>query len=131
MTPETQKALEAFVIQIMDTAKSGAAWTAEQTPLLVQEWLQWQLAEATISLIIFYIFAALLAVFAVISQRKHQAGIDSPKYYDGSWAVGIILGWSGAGAVFFITSVTLIPAIVKVWIAPRVIVFEKFMEILK
>lgn len=124
MTPETKQALEAFVLQIIDAAKTGATWTAEQTPLLVQEWLRWQLAEASIILV----FGLLAIAFAVYWIRNVNWWLeaDDPAPLIGGGVVAIL------GGIFALVTVPVATiTIAKVLVAPRVVVFEKFIELVK
>jgi hypothetical protein len=118
MTDETKKALEAFVLQMIDAAKSGASWTAEQAPILVQEWLRWQLVEAIIIIVTLTIGSVL---FGAIAKHYWHDIDDNPVPFFALLA-GIIL-WV---PLFFN-----ILALAKVLVAPRVVVFEKFMELVK
>lgn len=124
MTDETKRALEAFVLQIIDAAKSGAQWTAEQTPLLVQEWLRWQLAENVIHL--FFAFIGVIFTVWWLKRAKKFLEEDNP--------IGFIGG--GVAALFgAMCGVAIIPvaieSIIKILVAPRVVVFEKFIELIK
>lgn len=135
MTSETQKALEAFVLQVIDAAKSGASWTAEQTPLLVQEWLRWQLwSTGLISGLGVALLIASLA-FVVAEYRRDGKEYTSKRGYTNVYDFGdevvrlvpaFFLGFIGLA----ITGTNL-PSFIKVLVAPRVVVFEKFMEIIK
>jgi heme/copper-type cytochrome/quinol oxidase subunit 2 len=130
MSESTKQALEAFVLQVIEAAKNGATWTAEQTPLLVQEWLRWQLWENALYFAFFIILGISLVFLARYSAKRHQEGQEGQRYYDGSWMVGIILGTIFA-CLTVILAASFVPSIIKILVAPRVVVFEKFIELVK
>lgn len=124
MSDPTKQALEQFVLQIIEAAKSGAEWTSIQTPLLVQEWLRWQLAEASIHLLL-GVVALVVALWA--TRRAYRADWDLGPSVDN-------LGMAFLGGMGFFLSPKIIVnglIIAKVLVAPRVVVFEKFMDLLK
>lgn len=144
MSPETQKALEAFVMQIIEAAKSGAAWTSEQTPLLVQEWLQWQLTSALMTLIIWGSFLLIFWLFAfqfipnwcyAVEFNGRVDRSDQVERAKSSKVTARVIGCVVAGVVSIPTLIGgIIPSLMltlKVLVAPRVVVFEKFLEVLK
>lgn len=131
MTDTTKQALEAFVLQMIEAAKTGASWTAEQTPLLVQEWLKWQLGEAALLLVICYLGIAFALGWARYFHIRHLADIKENGYARHDWQDGRNLTLVGSATVFLITTGTFGWTILKVLVAPRVVVFEKFIEVIK
>lgn len=119
MDEATKKALNEFVQTIIAAAQSGAQWTVEQTPILVQEWLTWQLV---MWLLWMLIWATPLVLSIVTWKRtlKYSEDADFP-----------IIVLNGLGLVFFFPMLVCFGEALKVLIAPRVVVLEKFMELLK
>jgi hypothetical protein len=119
MNEQTKQALSDFVQKMIAAAEQGAAFTAEQTPLLVQEWLRWQLVEAS--------FWAVICI---------GAAVLSIAYWKKMWRLSEDEGFPYI-AVNAIGSFSTVPGLVytiyalKVWVAPRVVVFEEFLKILK
>lgn len=121
MTPETQKALEVFVLQIIDAAKVGATWSADQAPILVQQWLAYQWYTSLLAIATFGVIGILLVIFMV---RGWICDDDM-----GAGLLGIL---SGVGLIPALIIVALnVDNLIKLTVAPNVVVFEKFLEILK
>lgn len=124
MDETTQKALNEFVQQVISAAQTGAQWTAEQAPLVVQEWLQWQLTEA----LLLGCLGVVVLVFAAAA--AYRAARWSGDYETEGLAVitGVVAAISiAAGAT--LSSHFLVA--LKVYVAPRVVVLEKFAELVK
>ena len=132
MSDELKTALTAFVQQIIAAAKDGASWTAEQSPMVVQEWLRWQIVSG-------FTIAAVTTVMTAICLRvawKIHRWVQDEKsdpYNDDN-----MLAYIPAAALVIICVVTWFeataPALMsatKALIAPRVVVLERFMELLK
>lgn len=125
MSDETRKALEQFALQIVDAAKAGGQWTTEQAPLLVQEWLRWQLAEAVIFMVMFTSIATALGLFSKYCWKQYEEG-----YHYNDWNISGTFLAIGCGVFALLTFVPLLQ-VVKVLVAPRVVVLEKFMELVR
>lgn len=124
MTDQTKQALEQFILQIIDAAKNGATWTAEQTPLLVQEWLRWQAVEAGVWSIVAAIVFGALAYGSYFCWRKKN---ENPRE---DWEIGgTLFGVFACGALVPLVVCSL--TVLKVLIAPRVVVFEQFMRLMQ
>lgn len=131
MSDELKTALTAFVQQIIAAAKDGASWTAEQAPMVVQEWLRWQVVSG-------FALAAVTTVMTGICLRVawkiHRWVHDCERQpYD-----DLGLAYIPAGVLVFLGVTawftTALPALMdatKALIAPRVVVLERFMELLK
>lgn len=139
MNEATKQALEQFVTKMLAAAEQGAGWSAEQAPLLVQEWLRWQLVDA----LIVVVASALVIGAAVVSGKKALAGLrgeatreDRLRHgYDDSdplpyvlWLVFGAIAPCALGLLMFLASAS---TAVKVTIAPRVVVLEKFAELVR
>lgn len=135
MDETTQKALNEFVQQIISAAQTGAQWTVEQAPLVVQEWLRWQMAEAILSSV-----GSLLILgglwFVALKSVPHLVYAWAASYCkeddrDGAKLLGACISIIIS---FMVVSIVTFPNILtafKVWISPRVIVLEKFSELIK
>lgn len=142
MTPETKQALEAFVLQIIDAAKTGATWTAEQTPLLVQEWLKWEYTRSVINIglagvVLFVLWALVLIIIPRIVYWDSKAS-DYGYRRDRADDEAKSSRWIGSLIAGIITLlILLLPVadelkyVYKLHTAPRVVVFEKFIELVK
>jgi hypothetical protein len=135
MTDATKQALEAFVLQIVEAAKTGASWTAEQTPILVQEWLRWQLAESVIWLVIPLFIIIIILSFgwkiipALVRANAYESSRDED--YTIAQTVGGIISSVIACIIMLVGVFPAIMQLTKVLVAPRVVVFEKFVELIK
>lgn len=122
MDETTQKALNEFVQQIISVAQTGAQWTTEQAPLVVQEWLQWQLTEA----LLLGCLGVVMLVFAPAAAYRAYRWLDETE------GLGII---AGVVALFSMVLGVILSSqfllALKVYVAPRVVVLEKFAELVK
>lgn len=121
MSEETKKALEAFVLQVIDAARTGAQWTSDQAPLLVQEWLTWQAADSIIWIVLGLILLGISFAFF----RKIKAAVAGTSDDGCQWFMLL------PGSVGFVFAVANTLDLVKVLVAPRLVVFEKFVELIK
>lgn len=125
MDETTQKALNEFVQQVISAAQTGAQWTAEQAPLVVQEWLRWQLIEA---LLLGCLGVVVLVFAAAAAYCAYRWSCD----YE-TEGLGIIAG--AVAAILIAVGATLsshfLLVALKVYVAPRVVVLEKFAELVK
>jgi heme/copper-type cytochrome/quinol oxidase subunit 2 len=124
MDEATKQALNAFVLQTLDIAKTASAWTAEQAPILVQEWLRWQMFAAWGWAFVFAVVTGVIATLAVFCWRQHREDPGSD-YVIGATVLSV------ATVVPFAISVAWVFDAVKVLVAPRVVVLEKFMRFLQ
>lgn len=131
MNPATLDAFHQFVQQVVSGAQNAATWTVGQAPLVVQEWLQWQQYQA-LMLIAFSLLGVLLGVgFARNRLLAMRARIAAERYVDtDGYIAGIVLGLvlSAASALELMT---VLLTLVKVIVAPRVVVLEKFVDLIK
>ena len=125
MDEATKKAMSEFVQQALTTAKAGAQWTADQAPLLVQEWLHWQLTEAVVIAIGFWI---LLGVFVWMWRSTWPTREDVNNALDDHpgplFAAIPIIACAVFGVSWLLTAA-------KVLVAPRVVVLEKLADLVK
>lgn len=124
MSDDTRAALEQFVQQMLRAAEQGATWTVEQAPLVVQEWLRWQLIEA---LFLGCLGVGVLVFAAAAAYRAYRWSGDYGTEGLGI-AAGIVALFSMVLGVVMSSQFLLA---LKVYVAPRVVVLEKFAELLK
>ena len=121
MSDATKQALEQFVTKMLAAAEQGASWTADQAPLLVQEWLRWQLA-SSLALGIATLVLGLACVVVTWKLCVHKYWDDLvPLQAIPAIVAFALLGASGHHVLLAI----------KVYVAPRVVVLEKFAELIK
>ena len=130
MSDELKTALTAFVQQIIAAAKDGASWTAEQAPMVVQEWLRWQVvsgfALAAVTTVLTGICLRVAWKIHCWVQGKRQPYDDRELAYIPA-GVLVLLGV----AAWFTAALPALMDATKALIAPRVVVLERFMELLK
>lgn len=142
MDETTKQALNDFVKKIIDAAQSGAAWSVEQAPLIVQEWLQWVFWSNAINAAIYVLIILFSFLVYVVGLRKGLQYAEAQKkplaYGAWDWEFFSYM-WGGIGAVVVAPiSFCLLVSIwshallaIKVAVAPRVMVIEKISELLK
>ena len=126
MNETTQQALEQFVQKMLTAAEQGGSWTAEQAPLVVQEWLRWQMVSAAGAAAI---LLALCGVAAGLSRYCVVLARRDPREAEVNWSIAAMT----AVIAVIIGLFSLIPIWrgIKVYIAPRVVVLEKFADLIK
>lgn len=126
MDEATKQALNAFVQQMITAAQDSAKWTTEQAPLVVQEWLQWRLAEHVIT-------AVALVVLLVAVWRLSKHLIVMRVDIDGD-PIPLFVGWLlrvAAGGFLGAALFSNVLSAAKVYLAPRVVVLEQFISLVK
>jgi heme/copper-type cytochrome/quinol oxidase subunit 1 len=116
----TKQALEQFVTKMLAAAEQGATWTADQAPLLVQEWLRWQLAQSVLLTVLLLGGAVILGRTTARWFRDDDIWPETPLPLFSSLVTGVLLLF-GCAALF---------DAVKVYLAPRVVVLEKFVDLI-
>lgn len=127
MDETTKQALGEFVEKMLKAAESGATWTAEQAPLVVQEWLRWKMAEAVVTASVLVVVFCVGIVAAVASWRNWSdwCADDDLLHIIATAAVAVAGIIAGANSVWWIMLA------LKVWLAPRVVILEKFADLVK
>ena len=120
MDEATKAALNAFLRQAVETAQAGAEWTAGQAPLLVQEWLRWQLVEAAVGTTVGVVLAYGLSLILRSAFRAMAK--------DGEVDPGHIIGGIFCAAMAIPLLCVNVMTLVKVLVAPRVMVLEQVRE---
>lgn len=123
MNEATKQALEQFVTKMLAAAEQGATWTADQAPLVVQEWLRWQLVNSALWAVV--LVAITVAIFIKTlpwARRERHDDVDHAV----AWAFYV-----AAQGMTFIVAAIWVEALLKVTLAPRVVVLEKFMSLVK
>lgn len=138
MNETTKQALEAFLQRTVQTANAAADFTVEQTPLLVQEWLRWQIIDG-----IFVIFLWAIVVgagwvtFNLVVKDVRADDARRTKEYGRQYNSedGITFAKAVRLVVVSVLSVIVLGVngwpILKVVVAPRVVIAEKLLELVK
>lgn len=126
MDEATKQAIGAFVQKMLAAAENGANWTAEQAPLVVQEWLLWQMVEAGI-----WALAGLISGCVAVWLTYWMV----PKWDKWDRTCNPMAFMAPAGVaicgIFAIVGITAISSLLKLWLAPRVVILEKFADLVK
>lgn len=146
---ELTQVLKVNAIELVDWAKQTAEKTgdfaAEQTPLFLQEYIQWQIWSNFIKVAFFIIFPLILIPLAVKFYRKIGGWRDDHASYliEGSELIKkqfsfnnilfLIFGVSGiiSSIVTLVHTPNYIAEGVKAMVAPRVVIVEKISELVK
>jgi len=124
MNDATKQALEQFVTKMLSAAEQGASWTADQAPLLVQEWLRWQLVNSALWALVFVAITTLIAI-RMLPWAKRGEERDEFEF-GAAW-----VSYSVVQLLTFIAAAVWVESLLKVLIAPRVVVLEKFADLIK
>jgi len=120
----TKKALEEFVQKMLSAVEQGATFTAEQAPLVVQEWLRWQMVEALVIATILLILSVGSSLFSRWCWSNKRKDPTSDWEFGGVFLIGTAIG-------FALFSLVVYMGALKIYLAPRVVVLEKFVALLK
>lgn len=128
MDEATKQALGEFVQKMLSAVERSADWTSQQAPLVVQEWLRWQMAEALL-------WAAFqIAVAITIPLMVHRiilAITEGDKYAASGARIGRMVASGITLVVFGIPATFNLLVALQVYLAPRVVVLEKFAQLVK
>lgn len=134
MEENLKQQLEQFALKMIAAMESGADFAAREIPLLVQEWLQWQIVYNSMLVVIFVIAAALVYYCCAVWMPNFVKTEDSSKsYYDpkeveanyaAAQAFGKIAGSILAAFIGLGCGGTSLFAVVKAILAPRVVILE-------
>ena len=136
MDEATKQAMNTFVQQMIAAAQNSAQWTADQAPLLVQEWLRWQLYSS----VFWAVFGVgLISIGALVIRTSRswylaEEAENKTRHYSSDplpyVAAGVVCGVAPLALGLVVAFVNL-SMILKVIIAPRVVVLEKLMTLVK
>ena len=118
MTDQTRQALEHFVQQLL-------AGATEQAPLLVQEWVRWQMIDRSIGLVFGLVATVLISWAARYVWRLGNAD------HHNDWAIGASSLLTVAGAFSAVMTAVMLSSLLQTVAAPRVVVLEGFLKLLK
>lgn len=117
MDPKTKEQLNLFVQKMIDLADKGVDFSVEQIPLVVQEWLNWQAAEAMLFLALgVFIWIVTRIIFVKVREGMKGSGDEGVEWIPAM--IGTVIGT----IVIFANAYHLI----KVLVAPRVVLVEEF-----
>lgn len=118
MNEELKNQLTQFLAKALNVAEKGIDTAGEQIPLVLQEIIQWQLWSS----IGFIALSAAISAFgfacAYCLYRAHKR-IESFDYLFGSVMVSLV-----ALLVFLASLLFIVPTIIKVLTAPRLVIIE-------
>jgi hypothetical protein len=121
MDEATKQALNAFVQKMIASAEQAGSFAVEQTPLLVQEWLRWQLWESVLIAVAAFVVAVVLAV--ITRRLLYRDDWDDFMPFQILAGIGAVIA---SGVAFQHAALAL-----KVFVAPRVVILEKFMDLVR
>lgn len=123
--------LNQLLVTGLEWLKQAGEFTAEQAPLVVQEYLAWELT-SNIYLIVFWaVMLTLSLVLANAGLRTWRAGISDQCFDKQALAVATIVLALVASLISFVGAAVSGYRAVKVSVAPRVVLIEKFSELVK
>lgn len=124
MSEQTRQALEAYIQKIIALADKTTDFAADQFPLLVQEWLRWYAAES----ILFIVVSIPFVIAPVVIRRRYLRSQSEPSDDDvfGSAVLAFF-----ATVIPFLAFTNNLWALVKVTVAPRVVLVQEFVNLVK
>lgn len=136
MSDEAKKALEQFLLSLLEATKEGAYRAAEQIPLVLQEKLRFALFSETI-ILLFTLAGMVLTVylFRLISRRRDErVRIEGSAFYRLSggdlYATGQV-GCVALGVLSGVCCMLSIARVAKVLLAPRLYLLEWAMSLMR
>jgi len=121
-----EEKLEQYIDELIEAVKSGMDFAGDQAPLYVEELLSYAVYYHTIYIIGFSI-AFLICLFVTINTKKswdNASYVDSLEWGVATYLAGII------SAIFAILITSNITSLIKVFVAPRVYLLEKIMNLI-
>lgn len=123
MTDETKKALEEFLLILLEQAKTGAAWSADQIPLIIQEKLAYDFWMAVFGVVL----SVGIWVWYLGRFKQRLQIVDS--YHSSSDEELVAMGQLSLGGVVALISGLYstfvgIPTLIKIHFAPRLYIVE-------
>lgn len=133
MDPEAEKSLKdnlpALFEWVKETANTTGQFIQEQTPLLIQEYLNWVFWNNVITVFVILLFLIPSLIISVKTLRK----TNFLGCFDHNWVITITFGMISfvSTMVFTIEGLSSIKEAIKVKVAPRVVIMEKLKELTK
>lgn len=118
MNEELKQQLTQFLAKALDVANKGIDATGEQIPLILQEIVSWQLWSSIGFLALFTSITVLGSVLSYYIYRHYKRTYDVDSFFS------FILVSVTTLFVFFASLIYNLPIILKVLIAPRLIILE-------
>ena len=131
MDPQTKALILEWLQQVGDAVKTGAAFVAEQTPLVIQEKITFARAEYTAWMLLCVILLVYVAVAA--TRATTLANRIDKTDSSGDLMQCVIFVLSGIASLIISLTIlnTTTSTFFKVWFAPRVYILEWIMSGLK
>lgn len=114
--------LESMLAYVEEGVKASASFAAEQAPLVVQEYLAWYWWSAVFLAVLFGFIGLVLISFATWLIRKDP---------DSDAIAPLLFMWIAGALFFFIGVGNNVYDMVKVSVAPRVVVLEQIGKLIK
>lgn len=134
MEENLKQQLEQFALKMIAAMESGADFAAREIPLLVQEWLQWQvISNSILGVTTIFIAALVYRSCAVWLPNFTKAEQSSKSYYSpkevetnyiANRMAGKMLGSLFAIMIGLVFGGTFLVAAAKAILAPRVVILE-------
>ena len=119
MNKELEQCLMQFVSKALDVANKGIDTAGEQIPMILQEIIQWQLFSAIGFLVLFTTISITGFALSCFLYRKYkQADQDVDDLFTAIISALVSLLFFGASLLYNL------PTIIKVLVAPRLVIIE-------
>lgn len=133
MSEQTKQALETFVQKILSLAESSTDFAVEQIPLVVQEWLTWMAVEHAMWVV--FQLSIPVAAYLLVGKVGRIIYEEEDETKDAEilaiTRVIRIVAAAVLGTMFGLAAMWNLTVVVKVWLAPRVVVLEKFADLVR
>lgn len=117
MNQDLQKTLSTYLDTLLSTLKEGAAFASDQIPLVIQEKLHWDLAQASIGIGL----GLLLVALATWLSLTAKAWNEKDHYSDWGFLVMAAAGCAVIGLPMIIINLL---TFVQIEVAPRLYILE-------
>lgn len=136
MSDKLQQGLEELLSMLVETLREGGQFVADQTPLVVQEFLNWAIVKSSLGILLGLLFLG-LGLFCLQRLLSNWKDIDSAYWKDGAFGtdmsgIGVLCTFTaGIGSTIgvIITSIN-IYTLAYVLTAPRVYLIEQISSFL-
>jgi ABC-type phosphate transport system permease subunit len=134
MDVETKKLLLQYLEAGADRLERGAAFVESEIPLVVTEYLSWHWWNSLLGLVLFLIMCVVAAFLGMACHYSAKQWEKTNHHQDSGWIAAMVFSFIGSlilGLVGSCVSVGYAKDLVKVSVAPRVVILEKIAEVAK
>lgn len=129
---ETKDILNEFLKTLLEGVQQAGAFVKEQLPLVLQEYVQWGVAEGVLKFVLFGVATYFLLRVSIKWAYAKAREIEARKNYDDSTGYWIAAIFLFVGAVpTTIHSITGLMQAAKAAIAPRVYLLEELSKLVQ